>query len=252
MVAPTASVQPLVLGLCGKILFSATESNPAAPFPPTRWRSMRILIVDDHALVREGVGVLLRDLDPRAIVVHAASCSEGLALAADGSFALALVDLQLPDQPGFAFIEALRAAHPEIPVVVVSARDDRDSVMHALDLGAKAFIPKSADVERIRKGLATVLAGRVYLPDGLLLGPEAPTVPNGDGGTSRWDLTDRQLEVLSLIVEGLPNKLIARRLNIAESTVKIHVSAILRELRVASRTQALLAVARAGINLPKL
>lgn len=213
---------------------------------------MKILIVDDHALVREGVGVLLRDLDPRAIVVHAASSSEGLALAADGPFALALVDLQLPDQPGFAFIEALRAAHPEIPVVVVSAREDRDSVMHALDLGAKAFIPKSADVERVRKGLATVLGGRVYLPEGLLLGPDGPAVPNGGSGALPWDLTDRQLEVLSLVVEGLPNKLIARRLDIAESTVKIHVSAILRELRVASRTQALLAVARTGIHLPKL
>jgi DNA-binding NarL/FixJ family response regulator len=214
-----------------------------------RGAPVRILIVDDHALVREGLATLLRSLSPGASVAHAGTFSEAMSLAASGPFTLALVDLQLPDQPGFGFIERLRAEYPEIPVVVVSAHEDRDSVIRALDLGAKAFIPKSADVDRVREGLAAVLDGRVFLPDAVRSASGgAPAGETGDG--QDWNLTDRQTEVLALLVAGLPNKLIARRLEIAESTVKIHVSAILRELRVASRTQALIAVARAGIRLP--
>jgi len=209
---------------------------------------MHILIIDDHALVREGIALVIRSLRPDAGIVQADTGSAGIEAAQAARFDLVLLDLQLPDMPGFVALERFRAELPSTPCVVVSGLEDRDTVMRALDLGAKAFVPKSADSAKVRQAIQALLEGRVYLPDSVVGGmgavEQAPARP-----PSAWNLTGRQREVLSLVVAGLPNKLIARRLDIAESTVKIHVSAILRELRVTSRTQALIAVARAGIRL---
>jgi len=203
---------------------------------------MRILIIDDHALVREGVALVLRSLRPDAEIVQADSCQRGIDAAKAQAFDLVLLDLQLPDMPGFVALERFRAEHQGLPVVVVSGLEDRDTVVRTLDLGAKAFVPKSAEASRIRGALEAVLEGKVVLPESVMgVAAERPASP--------WNLTDRQTDVLALLVAGLPNKLIARRLDIAESTVKIHVSAILRELKVTSRTQALIAVARAGVRL---
>lgn len=208
---------------------------------------MKILILDDHALVREGIALVIRSIRPDAEIVQAATCHDGLQAAASQHFDMALVDLQLPDMPGFVALEKLREHHPDVPAVVISGQEDRATVLKVLDLGAKAFVPKSTDSAKMKEAMQTLLDGRVYLPDSMT--GDAPARPKGEQ-RARWNLTERQLEVLSLLVAGLPNKLIARRLDIAESTVKIHVSAILRELRVASRTQALIMVAKAGIRLP--
>ena len=209
---------------------------------------MDILIIDDHALVREGIAMVIHSLSPEAAIVQAETGGAGIEAARRQRFDLVLLDLQLPDMQGFDALERLRREHQSTPCVVVSGREDRDTVMKALDLGAKAFVPKSADSAKVRMAMQALLEGRVYLPDsvvgGIAAGENAAARP-----PSAWNLTARQREVLALVVEGLPNKLIARRLDIVESTVKIHVSAILRELRVTSRTQALIAVARAGVRL---
>jgi DNA-binding NarL/FixJ family response regulator len=202
---------------------------------------MNILVVDDHALIREGMVGMIRSLAPEARVEQADRCDSALEMARRGHFDLMLLDLQLPDRPGFVALEHCRTEHPETAVVVVSGQEDRETVLRALDLGAKSFIPKSTDVARLREALAVVLAGGVYLPESVGAPGAAAPIP--------WPLTPRQVEVLALVVAGLPNKLIARRLDIAESTVKIHVSVILRELKVTSRTQALIAVAKAGVRL---
>jgi len=202
---------------------------------------MNILVVDDHALIREGMVGMIRSLAPEARVEQADRCDSALEMARRGHFDLMLLDLQLPDRPGFVALEHCRTEHPETAVVVVSGQEDRETVLRALDLGAKSFIPKSTDVARLREALAVVLAGGVYVPESVGAPGAAAPIP--------WPLTPRQVEVLALVVAGLPNKLIARRLDIAESTVKIHVSVILRELKVTSRTQALIAVAKAGVRL---
>lgn len=206
---------------------------------------MKILIVDDHALIREGAAVMLRALRPDATVDQAGDCAGAIAAAERTRYDLILLDLQLPDQPGFVALERIRAQCPETAVAVVSGQEDRATVLRALDLGAKSFVPKSTDSARMRDALAVVLDGGVYLPGSTASVGAAPL----PGAALPWPLTDRQVEVLALLVAGLSNKLIARRLDIAESTVKIHVSAILRELKVASRTQALIAVAKAGVRL---
>lgn len=207
---------------------------------------MNVLVVDDHALVREGAVGMIRGIAPDAIVDQADRCDTALEMARRGRYDLILLDLQLPDQPGFVALEHCRAEHPETAVAVVSGQEDRETVMRALDLGAKSFIPKSTDIARMREALAVVLGGGVYLPESIAV---AGAGHGAAAGTALpWPLTGRQAEVLALLVAGLPNKLIARRLDIAESTVKIHVSVILRELKVASRTQALIVVARAGVR----
>lgn len=210
---------------------------------------MKILIIDDHALVREGIALVLRSLRPEAVIVQADNCQSGIEAARREAFDMVLLDLQLPDMPGFVALERFRSEHASLPVVVVSGLEDRDTVLRTLDMGAKAFVPKSADSSKIRHALEALLDGRVYLPDSVV-GAGAGVAPQAVRPESNWNLTDRQREVLALVVAGLPNKLIARKLVIAESTVKIHVSAILRELRVTSRTQALIAVARSGVRLP--
>ncbi len=212
---------------------------------------MRVLIIDDHALVREGIALVLRSLRPDCSIVQADTCQSGIEAARAEPFDMVLLDLQLPDMPGFVALERFRREHGSLPVVVVSGMEDRDTVLRTLDMGAKAFVPKSADSSKIRHALEALLDGRVYLPESVV-GAGAGVGPQSVRPESNWNLTDRQREVLALVVAGLPNKLIARRLDIAESTVKIHVSAILRELRVTSRTQALIAVARSGVRLPSV
>jgi DNA-binding NarL/FixJ family response regulator len=208
---------------------------------------MNVLIVDDHPLIREGIAMMVKAIQPDAGVWVANSCASGIEVAARQAIDLTFLDLQLPDQPGFVALECFRECHALMSIVVISAQEDRATVMHALELGAKAFIPKSADSARMRCAVEALLDGQVYLPESVL-GPG----PRGaeHEGAEEWHLTERQQEVLALLIKGLSNKMIARKLNIVESTVKIHVSAILRELKVATRTQALVTVARHGVRLP--
>ena len=206
---------------------------------------MKILIIDDHALIREGIAVMVQAIKPDTEILQAGSCAEGLTIAAQHDFDFAFLDLQLPDQPGFVALEKFREQYPSMSVIVISGLEDKATVLQALDLGAKAFVPKSSDSGKIRDAIRVLLEGRIYLPESVtgVQGSVEPSPPS-------WNLTPRQQEVLALLLDGLPNKLIARRLAIEESTVKIHVSAILRELKVASRTQALIAVARSRATLP--
>lgn len=207
---------------------------------------MRILIVDDHSLVREGIAAMVRNVRPDAQIEQAESCEGALVAASRLLFDLVFLDLKLPDQPGMVALKKLRDSNPALPVVIVSGQEDKATVMQTLDLGAKSFVPKSADTGKVRKAIEAVLDGRIYLPESTV-GSAAAAPPPADA--LPWNLTDRQVDVLALLVSGLPNKLIARRLGIVESTVKIHVSAILKELRVASRTQAIIAVSKAGVRL---
>jgi DNA-binding NarL/FixJ family response regulator len=166
-----------------------------------------------------------------------------------------LLDLALPGIDGLAVLQELRAQHPNVPVVVLSATDAPEVVMRAIDAGAMGFIPKTSSSQLMVQALRLVLAGGVYLPREVLrkddgtLGdshtPEAPLRSPRDVG-----LTERQAQVLALMVQGKPNKLICRDLRLAEGTVKIHITAILKALNVANRTQAVVAVSKLRLKLP--
>jgi len=206
---------------------------------------MKILVVDDHVLIREALRGLFRELRPEAIVLEAADAARAVALLAEQpDIALILLDLSLPDRDGLGLLAELRARHPAISVVVLSGFADRANVMRALDQGALGFIPKSAGREVMTSALSLVFSGGVYIPPEILASksPTAkPQLPPSDLG-----LTGRQADVLALMMLGKSNKAICRRLDLAEATVKNHVTAILKVLGVSNRTEAVLAASARG------
>jgi DNA-binding NarL/FixJ family response regulator len=218
---------------------------------------MKILVVDDHALIREALHGVLQELKPEAGVIDASSCREALQLAQAnaGALDLVLLDLGLPDGDGFDTLGELRDLYPAVAIVVLSASKDRDSVTKALDLGALGFIPKSASRAVMVSALQLVLAGGIYVPPEILQRPQdapmsAPaSAPMPAPSPSELGLTERQIDVLALMMQGKSNKAVCRELDLAEATVKNHITAILRALKVTNRTEAVLAVAAFGWKL---
>ncbi|MEN9773632.1 MAG: hypothetical protein RL322_702 [Pseudomonadota bacterium] len=214
----------------------------------------RFLLIDDHPIVCDAMRYALEAVSPGAQIDYAPSFAEGRRLLAearpcDG----VLLDLGLPDIDGFDALKRLREQRPGVPIVILSAEADRDTILHCLELGAHGFIPKSAHHDVIRHALRLVAAGHMYVPREVIRGEwnVAPRVtPRGaqrDPGS--LGLTGRQCDVLRLILKGLPNKLICRELDLAEGTVKIHVSAVLRALGARNRTQAVVAANQLGLRL---
>ncbi len=217
---------------------------------------MKVLLVDDHALFREGLRLLLQRMDAGFEVLEVGHVEAGLqAMTQHPDLALVLLDLGLPDMAGVDALSLMRTQHPGIPVVVISALQDRPCVLEAINCGAMGFIPKSSDSGLLTHALQLVLAGGVYVPRSALVDTPNPadtadTANTADSATpaglQALGLSARQIEVLVQMVQGLPNKLIARNLGLSEATVKSHVTATLRALRVANRTQAVLAVGKMG------
>ncbi len=239
----------------------------------TQARAMKVLLVDDHPLVLSALQSVIQSIGSSTIVVGVDSAGAARkTLAADSDFDLVMLDLGLGDADGFDVLEEFRAAYPAVPVVVVSASDRASDVIRAIDSGAMGFVPKRSSHHDLIDALSTIMRGSMYVPQSMLglafgqgLGtprgtPAATTsligdnVPLGPTATpephqkvpSLQDvgLTPRQSEVLGLLLQGLPNKLIARQLNLSVETVKDHVAAVLRALGVSSRTQAVLAVSQ--------
>ena len=218
--------------------------------------AMKFLVVDDHALIRDAMRGVLKDLQGDAIVLEAASSAQAMDLVREhADLALILHDLQLPDRDGIEALKELRQLFPAISVVMLSAFNDRDNVVRALDNGALGFIPKTDSREVLLGALRLILAGGIYIPPEILAAePAAIAAPDKAVASKRpspaeLGLTERQVDVLALVMEGKSNKLICRALDLAEPTVKNHVSAILKALGVTNRTEAVLAVAALGWEL---
>jgi DNA-binding NarL/FixJ family response regulator len=216
---------------------------------------MKILVADDHALIREALHGILKKLTHDAVVFQASSAAQTMeVVASQRDISLILLDLNLPDRDGFSMLAELRESNPAVSVVVVSALQDRASVVKALDLGAMGYIPKSARNEVMLSALQLVLAGGIYIPTQILarehLPPGAPRRGGAIISPADLGLTDRQLDVLALLMQGKNNKTICRALNLAEPTVKNHVTAILKALKVTNRTEAVIAVNELGWKLP--
>ena len=214
---------------------------------------MRIIVVEDHALVREGLVRLLAQLREDVVVRDCADFMAAQALLEeDGPFDLLLLDLALPGIDGFAALEILSQRFPTLPVVVLSAFDDLPTITRVMNLGASGFIPKTYSGEAVLAALRKVRHGILFRPDVLAtsarLDDALPVVPSAAGAQpAELGLTERQTQVRALMVRGLSNREIASRLGLSEGTVKIHATAIFKALGVASRTQALVAAARYGI-----
>jgi len=220
---------------------------------------MKILVVEDHVLMREALSGVLKELKgDAAVIVEAPDSRQAMRLIEQNpDVELVLLDLGLPDRDGFEILSEFAERYPTISVVVHSAHQDRERVMKALDLGAIGFIPKSAQREVMLSAFNLIFSGGIYIPPEILDRGQAtpmsaqtrpasslkPPVSAADLG-----LTERQMEVLALMMRGKSNKAICRVLDLAEPTVKIHVSAILKALKVANRTEAVLRAAALGLG----
>ncbi|MBA3589548.1 MAG: response regulator transcription factor [Methylibium sp.] len=235
---------------------------------------MKVLLIDDHPLILSALKSVIQGLGDDVTVAGANSAAAARAtLQEDAEFDLVLLDLQLGDANGFDLLTELRAAYPALPVVVVSASDRTSDVIRAIDMGAMGFVPKRASNETLFEALRLVMSGGIYVPpmtmgtdggnsaDSSAASPaDVDTTPgylrvvgaqSTQGGFQQnppslgaIGLTPRQTDVLALLLQGKPNKLIARELGVSVETVKDHVAAVLRALNVNSRTQAVLAVSQ--------
>ncbi len=204
---------------------------------------LKLLLVDDHALLREALGLLLAQTWPGLDLLQAGNLADACSLADNHpDLRLVLLDLGLPDAQGLLSLQVLHARAPWARLVVLSAHDQPALVLQAIEAGAAGFVPKTADLRQMQTALQRVLDGGIYLPPGV--GGPAPHT------AVEPELTPRQRDVLALLVDGHPNKAISRQLGLSTSTVKTHLEAIFRELGVRSRTQAVLAAARLGLQLP--
>ncbi len=210
---------------------------------------LKFLVIEDHALVREGLLQALKGLGADVVALGAADADAGLvALAANDDVDLVLLDLMLPGTSGMALLGVLRKRFPALPVVVLSALDDADTVMRAIRQGAAGFVPKSSSTVTMMEAIRDVLAGEVYLPP-KLRDPAARNAGRGKDVAERYGLTPAQMRVLELLVQGKTNRQIAELLEVTEGTVKIHVSAIFKAMNVTNRSQALLLASKNRVKV---
>lgn len=244
---------------------------------------MKVLLIDDHPLILSALKTVIEGLGDDVNVVGADSAAAARqALQAHTDFNLVLLDLQLGDASGFDVLDEFRAAYPALPVVVISASDRASDVIRSIDQGAMGFVPKRNSTELLAQALKLVMAGGIYVPP-MSLGSEAapasvpasvpaPPVRVAPGqmklqqiqdqalasnyqsatGLEGLALTPRQTDVLALLLQGKPNKLIARELGVSVETIKDHVAAVLKALGVNSRTQAVLAVGQMMQRQPEM
>jgi DNA-binding NarL/FixJ family response regulator len=227
--------------------------------------AMKVLLIDDHPLILQALQTVIQGLGSAVSVAGASGAAAARkTLEQQDDVDLVLLDLSLGDADGFDLLQEFRTRFPSLPIVVVSASDRGADVIRAIDLGAMGFVPKRASRETLIEALTMVMSGGIYVPS-MTLGPDArddapaespmPSIPLGDSPQmARIGLTPRQKDVLACLLQGKPNKLIARELKLSVETVKDHVAAVLRALGVSTRTQAVLAVSQlsqqAGGGLP--
>lgn len=200
---------------------------------------VKLLIVDDHPLFRDGLAALLCQASPENIVIQASSTEEALQLADEQIIDAVFMDLSMPGMSGEPAIREFARRHPDLPVIVLSSSEDPGDVRRVLNAGASGYIPKSATAKTVVSALTLVLSGNIYVPPLLVAAAtRAAEQAAQNGPRSLSALTDRQVDVLRFLRDGLSNKEISANLGIAEKTVKVHIAAIFKTLNVVNRTQA--------------
>jgi len=237
-------------GSLGAALPSAAPASPVSP-AAVRYASQggqgyveRVLIADDHPMVRDGLRTVIAVAFDQCELFEASSIEEATAIVErEGDFDLVMLDLNMPGTTGFSGLVAMRDRFPSLPIVIVSAAQERGLARSAIAAGAAGFIPKSLRRSAIVDALKTILSGDIFVPE-VEEGDEAADAETADILARIASLTPQQKVVLRLVVEGKLNKQIAYELDVSMTTVKAHVSAILSKLHVFSRTQAVILVGK--------
>lgn len=221
---------------------------------------LKVLTVDDHPLTRDALARVFGEIAAHVEMIEAGTLTSAQAeLAVHADIRLVVLDPVLPDATGVEALERIIAIRPEMAVLVLSTEDDPAAARAALTAGARGFISRRSPIRVLVEVLRLVLVGGTYIPpEALRLTAAAPVpsalpaAPEASAALSHktLGLTPRQLEVLALLMQGKPNKLICRALDLREGTIKTHISAIYRALGVANRTEAVYAMNRLGIGLP--
>lgn len=219
----------------------------ASPQKPTFVDPMpvKFLVVDDHPLFREALQFAIQSVYPAAEIVEASSIAAAReVLATDKQFDLMLLDLSMPGTRGFDGLIELRATRPKQPIVVVSAHEDPRIIHEAMSCGAAGYISKSVKRAELAEAIQDAMAGIVTLPPNYVPPSSNESTRDQDLAARVASLTRQQLRVLQMVRQGMLNKQIAHELGVGETTIKAHVSEIMRKLNVVSRTQAVIEVAR--------
>jgi DNA-binding NarL/FixJ family response regulator len=210
---------------------------------------MRILLADDHDLIRDTIEEFLKRLDKDLHVLHAATLSQALdQVRKADALDLVLLDLRMPGMNGLAGLKSVQAV-TGVPVVILSGETNPDTIRTALQAGAAGFLPKTMRGTAMLNALRLILAGERYVPDILVAGQHTPAEDSAGSGPGPASLTQREREVMGLLVQGLSNKEIGHRLGIEVVTVALHLRSTYRKLGVSSRTQAVRMAMEQGWNL---
>lgn len=210
---------------------------------------MKVLIVDDHPVLRDGFSALLQQAGPDNTVLQARDANEGLAIAERVSdIDVIILDLEMPGMKGLQALAEFGHKRPDVPVIVLSSSEDPHDVRQSLASGALGYVPKSASQSVLLSAIGLVLEGDLYIPPIILAAD--PHLPRGrtpnTTSASKPLLTARQIQILQLLSDGMANKVIAARLGLSEKTIKVHTTAIFKALNVINRTQAAAAGRKAG------
>ena len=207
---------------------------------------MKILVVDDHSLFREGLCYVLNELEDQVSILEASGFEQAmLHVAANPDLDLVLLDLNMPGEDGFTALDTLTKTYPAMPVIILSASTRHGDIKRALDAGAMGYIPKDTTSTVMLNAVRLVLSGGIYTPPDI-----AQQFGSNQNDSNVPVLTPRQSQVLAKLIQGHSNKVIASQMNLAEATVKMHVTSIMRSLGVSNRTQAAMAAEKLRLWKP--
>jgi len=207
---------------------------------------MKILIADDHALFRDGLSLRLEQIVPEAAISQASGYSQVFKiLKSDNSFDILILDVEMQDMPWLESLKQIRELSPQTKIIVVSASEDTRTIRTILNTGVKGYIPKRSEIKVFNNAFKLVSDGGTYVPPNLIDNTPLNNISGRNGGIKT--LTNRQSQVLDLIAQGKSNKQIAYDMGVSESTVKLHINALLRSLHVNNRTQAVITAQKIGL-----
>ncbi len=207
---------------------------------------MKILIADDHALFRDGLALRLEQIAPEAVILQASNYAQIFKfIKSDSDIAIIILDIEMQDMPWMEALQEMRKLLPQTAIVVVSASEDGRTIRSVMSTGVKGYIPKRSDIKVFDNALKLILDGGTYVPPVLINNPPINNLSTKSTGLKT--LTNRQSQVLDLIAQGKSNKQIAYDMGVSESTVKLHINALLRSLHVSNRTQAVVTAQKLGI-----